>query len=132
MKDRHDLACGWLAKANSDLAAAAQVLEGSGPYDTACFHAQQAIEKTLKAYLAYHGQSIPWTHDLEEIQQLCLQAQPIPDLEGFDLAQLTDYAVAMRYDFDFWPDRPTAEDALEVSQKVWRIVLAALPENCHP
>ena len=132
MKDRYDLARAWLAKAKSDLATTTLVLEGPGPYDTACFHAQQATEKTLKAFLAYHGQPIPWTHDLEEIQQLCLQTRPFPDLEGFDLTQLTDYAVAMRYDFDFWPDKPTAEDALQVAQEVWRIVLVALPEDCRP
>jgi HEPN domain-containing protein len=132
MKDRRDLTRGWLAKANSDLATASLVLEARGPYDTVCFHSQQAIEKALKAFLAYHGQAIPWTHDLEELQRLCLQTRPFPELEGFDLTLLTDYAVAMRYDFDFWPDKPTAADALEVAQEVWRLVLMDLPEDCHP
>lgn len=45
MKNNRDFALGWLEKANSDLYAAEQVLAGSGPYDTACFHAQQAVEK---------------------------------------------------------------------------------------
>jgi HEPN domain-containing protein len=72
------------------------VLDSAGPYDTVCFHAQQAVEKTLKAFLAYYGQAIPWTHDLEEIQRLCLQIRPFPELEDFDLTLLTDYAVAMR------------------------------------
>ena len=66
MKDNRDLAFGWLAKAESDLSAADSVLQGDGPYDTACFHAQQAIEKSLKSLLALHSQPIPRTHDLDE------------------------------------------------------------------
>ena len=44
-----DLTWGWLRKADSDLATASRVVAGEGPYDTACYHAQQAIEKSLKA-----------------------------------------------------------------------------------
>ena len=46
----------WLVKAENDLLniennlAAAQV-----PWDTVSFHAQQAAEKLLKAFLVYHG-----------------------------------------------------------------------------
>ena len=64
MKDQTDLARGWLTKARSDLVTITLVLEGPGPFDTACFHAQQAIEKTLKAFLAFHGRPIPRTHEL--------------------------------------------------------------------
>jgi len=56
MSDRCDLARGWLLKARSDLNACRRMLETDGPYDTSCFHAQQAIEKSLKALLAFHGQ----------------------------------------------------------------------------
>jgi HEPN domain-containing protein len=31
------------------------MLSGEGPYDIACFHSQQATEKTFKALLAYRG-----------------------------------------------------------------------------
>jgi hypothetical protein len=37
---------------------------------TACFHAQQAVEKCLKGLLALHGQAFPATHNLEELQRL--------------------------------------------------------------
>ncbi|MEW6107540.1 MAG: HEPN domain-containing protein, partial [Bacillota bacterium] len=42
-------------------------MASEGPYDTACFHCQQAAEKHLKAFLAYHERPIPHTHDLEEL-----------------------------------------------------------------
>lgn len=58
MNDRCDLARGWLLKARSDLHACRRTLETDGPYDTTCFHAQQAIEKALKALLAFHGQPV--------------------------------------------------------------------------
>jgi len=72
MSTELDLARGWLIKAASDLAAGRLVVEGDGPYDTACFHAQQAIEKSLKGFLVLRKQAAPRTHDLEELQRLCL------------------------------------------------------------
>lgn len=56
-----DLAKGWVAKGDSDRATARLVLGGPGPYDTACFHAQQAAEKYLKAVVALAGLPIPRT-----------------------------------------------------------------------
>jgi len=41
MADRISHARGWFLKAESDLSAARRVLDGEGPFDTACFHAQQ-------------------------------------------------------------------------------------------
>ncbi len=72
MSTELDLAHGWLIKAASDLVTGRLVVEGEGPYDTACFHAQQAIEKSLKGFLVLRRQPVPRTHDLEELQQLCL------------------------------------------------------------
>ena len=93
MKDKHDLVQGWLAKSDSDLAAANVLLEGDGPYDTVCFHTQQAVEKMLKGLLAFYELPIPKTHDLDELQRLCLEVQTWPELAKFDLTQITDYAV---------------------------------------
>jgi HEPN domain-containing protein len=52
MKDRSVLARGWFRKGDSDLADARRTTASEGPYDTACFHAQQAVEKYLKGVLA--------------------------------------------------------------------------------
>ena len=48
MKNREALAQGWFRKGDSDLADAHRTIKSDGPYDTACFHAQQAVEKYLK------------------------------------------------------------------------------------
>ena len=126
MKDSRDLANGWLAKAESDLSAARWMLEGQGPYDTVCFHAQQAVEKALKALLALRGQPIPRTHDLDEIQQMCLAIAADPQLAALDLTETTDYAVALRYDIEFWPEKSTAEETTILAERVLTIVRSAL------
>jgi HEPN domain-containing protein len=57
----------WLAKAENDLTNAAHTLKlgASCPTDTVCFHAQQCVEKYLKALLVVEGIDFPKTHDLE-------------------------------------------------------------------
>ncbi len=66
MTDRHsELAQQWLKKADHDLITARQTLElPDGPTDTPCFHAQQAIEKALKALLTFNQITFRKIHDL--------------------------------------------------------------------
>ena len=108
MSDRCDLARGWLLKGAQRPHACRRTLAADGPYDTTCFHAQQAIEKSLKALLAFHGQPVPRTHDLEELQRLCSPLQALPALDRYDFSETTDYGVLVRYDLEFWPDQGTA------------------------
>lgn len=132
MKDRLALARGWFLKADSDLADARRTVASEGPYDTACFHAQQAVEKYLKGVLAGRGLVIPRTHDLEELQRLCIQLEPWPDLATCDLADLTAYAVELRYDAEFWPPQPAAADAVKLAEQVRSCVLARMPPDSRP
>lgn len=45
----------WLRKADNDLLNAENNLAATrAPWDTVCFHAQQAAEKVLKAFLVFH------------------------------------------------------------------------------
>jgi len=62
------------------------------------FHAQQTIEKCLKALLSYYGVSYPKTHDLAQLLSLCLENGIIIPEEFSSLADLTDFAVEYRYD----------------------------------
>lgn len=59
MKSQHDLAESWFRKGDSDIRTIQALLEANGPYDTACFHAQQAVEKYLKGFLELHGEVAP-------------------------------------------------------------------------
>ncbi|MCS6883362.1 MAG: HEPN domain-containing protein [Oscillochloridaceae bacterium] len=132
MSEAIDLARGWLAKGDSDLFSARLIATSSGPYDTACFHAQQAAEKYLKGLLAFAGQPVPLTHNLEELERYCATLNPAPDFTGLDLTQLTPYAVQLRYDPGFWPDQATAVEALALAERVRTAVLAVLPQAAHP
>ena len=132
MSDKATHARGWLRKAESDIADASRTLGSDGPFDTACFHAQQAAEKLLKGFLALRGQPIPRTHDLEELQRMCLAVEPELGIAAFDLSELTSYAVEMRYDFEFWPDAETARGAVELVRRLRGAIIAAVPEEARP
>ena len=67
MKDDRDVALGWLRKADSDLANAELCLAAERSLDTACFHCQQAAEKSLKAYLIANNAKCPFIHDLKRL-----------------------------------------------------------------
>jgi HEPN domain-containing protein len=132
MGDRFAHARGWFLKGESDLSAARRVLDGDGPYDTACFHAQQAAEKFLKGFLALTDQPIPHTHNLEELARLCTTADPSLDLGSVDVTELTPFAVEMRYDFEFWPSHAVAQEALNLALEVRRVIFTALPPEVRP
>lgn len=132
MPDKLDLARGWLTKGDSDLRTAELLVAGDGPYDTACFHAQQAVEKYLKALLAYAGASIPRTHNLEDLVAPCVSHFPQLELSNIEVSELTPFAVELRYDFEFWPSRDDTSDAVATARSVRRAVLAVLPASVHP
>lgn len=61
------------------------------------FHAQQAAEKLLKAWLAIEGVLYPRTHDLDHL--LRLLEQHGAQLSGFeDLEEYSAFAVQLRYE----------------------------------
>jgi HEPN domain-containing protein len=101
MPDRDQVlsvAGGWAAKAENDLKNAAHTLKlGKGcPTDTVCFHAQQCVEKYLKALLVCEGVDFPKTHDLEPLMDL-LPVSMRPKLSVEEQAKLTEYATGARY-----------------------------------
>ena len=60
----------WWALSASDLRVARVVLDLAPPeWHVACFHAQQAAEKALKALLEAHEFPVPRTHDLALLVQ---------------------------------------------------------------
>ena len=59
--------------------------------------------------------------DLEELQALCLALPPLEiasGIEALDLSDLTPFAVAARYDIEFWPERVEAEAAVAMAARV--------------
>ena len=63
----------WLAKADRDLLAAAHMLtlKDECPTDVVCFHAQQCVEKYVKALLVFLATPFPKTHNIRELRRYC-------------------------------------------------------------
>ena len=128
MKDRAEAVQGWVRKAESDLIALDATLN-AGALDAACFHAQQAAEKYLKAFLFHSGVEFPYTHNLAKLLDLCAGTDPSFRSLLSAVEPLTPYAVEMRYDAEFWPEAPVAEDARSSALAVRDFVLARLPDQ---
>ncbi len=62
------------------------------------FHAQQAIEKWLKAVLARHAVNFEYTHDLRHLIALIEGAGIDFPFDTPAVVRLTEYAVPLRYD----------------------------------
>jgi HEPN domain-containing protein len=87
----------WLRHARSDLALARQRPKRGVLFDTLCYHAQQAVEKSLKAVLLARGVPFPYTHDLARLITLVRTARADWPAELDAAASLTEYAVSSRY-----------------------------------
>ena len=132
MKGNNDVARGWILKAESDLKTLMILMDSGEPLDTACFHAQQAAEKYLKAFLSFHDKVFPRIHAIEELLAWCAKLdEGFADLIG-ETAFLTNYAVELRYDVDFWPEKEEAEAAFVAANQIKQVVLSILPEDMHP
>ena len=87
----------WLRHARSDLAVASQAVAPDILFETLCFHAQQAVEKSIKAVLLQKGVVFPYTHDIARLITL-VNTAGIPWQEALNpSADLTEYAVETRY-----------------------------------
>ena len=88
-----------LRKADQDIAAFGILKDAPGiDAETALFHAQQAVEKCLKAVLAFHVVPYRKTHDLDELVDLALDRKidfPFP-ADAFSL--LFPFAAQVRYE----------------------------------
>jgi HEPN domain-containing protein len=118
---------GWLGKASEDLAAA-DVLLGSGVdvTDAVAFHAQQAAEKALKAFLIRHQVRFGRSHDVEELLELAEPCGPGISAALSEAAALTTYAVDARYPGAQRVTRDEAARLLSVARQVVDTVVSNL------
>lgn len=89
----------WVDKPEGDLITARREYRArkSPNYDAVCFHAQQAAEKYLKAYLQERGDPIPHIHSLVELLALISKNDASFLLIQADLNVMEGYAVQFRY-----------------------------------
>jgi HEPN domain-containing protein len=128
----------WLKVADADLAAAEHNLAtGFTHHWVTAFHAQQAVEKYLKAYLVSRGDAeFPFTHNIRQLR-LRLAEHDAPLGESLAAADpLTPYATLSRY-----PEREVGqgpgssqvtEEAARLSAHVARDVATRISEQLEP
>ncbi len=95
-----DLARKFLELAMRDcIALRVLAADGDVADETIGFHAQQAVEKCLKAVLILHGIEFRKTHNLDELVDLLKDHAVAEPPNTSELDMLTPYAVLLRYDF---------------------------------
>ncbi len=119
----------WLRKAEGDLRASAHLLTlGQEDYFTAAFHAQQAAEKFLKAFLVRYQIPFPKTHRIEQLIELAAQVDPSLREELAPAVMLTPFGVEFRYPGEEVADLVTAQKAWQEAERVKAGVLARLKD----
>jgi HEPN domain-containing protein len=131
LPERISLVRQWVEKAEEDFRTAEYTLTmpENCPYGTICFHAQQCVEKYIKALLVLRSIEFPRIHDIGELVALLPEEDSLPLTEE-EQEELTDHAVVSRYPGDWEPMGQTeAEQVVVLARKVREVVRAALPEE---
>jgi HEPN domain-containing protein len=121
----------WLEQAEQDLLASESLLEKKNRklLNPACYHAQQAAEKYLKALLLHLGIKFPFTHDIRLLLELATGRVKL-EVDISDMIGLTRYATQARYPGDWEPiDRREATDALAIARQLGNEVKAILSDK---
>jgi HEPN domain-containing protein len=117
----------WVAKAEGDFHSCQREVRARrhpNP-DSACFHAQQCVEKYLKARLHEAGLAFPKTHDLLELLKRLLPVEPAWTAMTPAVTQLVSYAVVFRYP-GVRASKADARKALAACRSVRRTVRQSL------
>ena len=114
----------WMEKGNHDLVNAKHTLTMTEtcPFDTVCFHAQQCVEKYLKALLTYCAVEFNRTHDLTELLPLVPKSLDL-SISFNDLSLLNAYSVDIRYPGIEEPlTRDEAEEATAIADGISKLI----------
>lgn len=121
----------WIEKAENDLKNAAYTLKMGEecPTDTTCFHAQQCVEKYMKAFLTFKGIDFPKIHDIGELL-FFISKSARPQLTVEDQRRLTAYATVTRYPGGYEPI-PLAEarNAVAIARRLRKEVRSLMPKE---
>jgi len=116
----------WIEKAEGDwdMAQRAYRARKKPNYDAACFHVQQCIEKYLKARLNEIGIVFDKTHDLSDLLDDLLPAEPSWAPLRPVLRPLTKYAIFYRYP-GYNATKIEAKTVLKDCREVRRVIRTA-------
>lgn len=98
-RDSHDHALLLLSKARTDKLVLDKLVDDPEIADDAIgFHAQQAVEKLLKAVLANRNVEYPRVHDIDRLVDLLEAHDGSLPPQARQLDELTPWATQLRYD----------------------------------
>jgi HEPN domain-containing protein/predicted nucleotidyltransferase len=119
----------WLKRATQDLQMAELGLP-QGLYDPACFHAQQCVEKSIKAALIHQGTVPPRTRSIANLLQL-LPTEFLSDLRP-QLDELDSFYMLTRYPDAIVPTGITEITETDAAEAIAlaRSVLAQVEQRC--
>ncbi len=123
---------GLLRKAANDLIAAHATWSTGLALDTVCFHAQQAVEKSLKAILAFYDIPYPRSHNLAVLLKQAVAYFSLLKRYQAAIEQMTPFAVEIRYDEDFNPSKITARKTLHAADRIHGLVASSLKNRRKP
>jgi len=111
----------WVEKAEADLATARResAAQDAPNHDAVCFHAQQCVEKLMKALLIHLDEVPPRSHDLVHLGELLGKRCRDWTWPLDQLRLVSRSAVAYRYPGES-ADREDAEEALALAEAMCR------------
>jgi HEPN domain-containing protein len=121
----------WTTKADNDLKNALHTLKlgKECPTDTVCFHAQQCVEKYLKALLVALEIQFPRAHDIEVLVLLVPKSIRI-NLTVEQQRRLTEYASMTRYPGSYEIiSLSEARQAVKLAQRIQRRIRKLLEKK---
>jgi len=118
----------WLDKARKDLAVGEVLLrEKFEDYESVGFHAQQAAEKFIKAFLVRHQIEFPKSHDIALLRQLVARVDPRLAEKLAIADALTPYGVEFRYPGDLPSvSRDEGKKALRLAEQTRGLIMESL------
>ena len=99
------------------------------PYHLVAYHAQQCVEKYIKAYLVYLCVDFPYTHDIFQLMQLLGKDEQWTK-EIQNAKDLTIYGVSSRYPEENEKiTKEEADQAVNIANNVKKVVRKALVDR---
>ena len=117
----------WVEKAEGDYRTALREfrVRKFPNYDAAGFHAQQCVEKYLKAILQQNNIRFEKIHDLLALLNLCIPIAPELELHRNLFAYLNPFSVAFRYPGEN-ATREQARQAIDALKKLRTLLRSVL------
>ena len=121
----------WLCFARDDVRMA-ELAHREGIYSQCCLHTQQAIEKSLKAFILFNGQKPPKIHNLDELLNACVTFDASLNAFRTKCTIVNQYYIPTRYPdmiaggLAALPNQSDAQEALDTAKKVFKNIEAKM------